>query len=153
MDAMFALTHTGITVVSLWLCYKLVQLFICSEFKFSLTYSNTPTSVIFLYLCNINCSINCSFILCHCNDCTPFTTVLLLSIPSLKTRYLKVFYFIFLISSICTVALKMELLFVVSDSDLLISVLSFIYGYKVIMISGLENVSCPFVPALLHFLV
>lgn len=107
----------------------------------------------FLYLCNINCSINCSFILCHCNDCMPFTTMLLLSIPSLKTRYLKVFYFIFLISSICIVALKMELLFVASDSDLLISVLSFIYGYKVIMISGLENVSCPFVPALLHFLV
>lgn len=63
----------------------------------------------------------------------PFTTMLLLSIPSLKTRYLKVFYFIFLISSICIVALKMELLFVASDSDLLISVLSFIYGYKVII--------------------
>lgn len=73
--------------------------------------------------------------------------MLLLSISSLKTRYLKVFYFIFLISSICVVALKMELLFIVSYSDLLISVLSFIYGYKVIMILVLENVSCPSVPA------
>lgn len=74
--------------------------FVCSGSRFSLVYSNT-------HCCGFPISLqyNLFFYFTACNDCLPFTSVLLLSISSMKTRHLKPSYLIFYVSSVNITAL------------------------------------------------
>lgn len=80
-------------IQTIWIMLQIgtINCFVCSGFRFSLVYSDT-------HRCGFPVSLqyNLFSYFTACNDCLPFTSVLLLSISSVKTRHFKPFCLVFL---------------------------------------------------------